>query len=103
MLKFSRDDEREADRIGMQIMQRAGWDPRGMAEFMEILRREQGRDPGSVEVFLSSHPAPARARGAAAPGARQQRQRAARQRRVPRRQGRGCRSCPPAKPMKRPR
>jgi predicted Zn-dependent protease len=59
MLKFSRDDEREADVIGSQIMQRAGWDARGMAEFMETLRREQGRDPGSVEIFLSSHPAPA--------------------------------------------
>jgi predicted Zn-dependent protease len=58
MLKFSRDDEREADRVGAQIMRRAGWDPRAMAEFMEALRREQGRDPGSVEVFLSSHPAP---------------------------------------------
>ena len=58
MLKFSRDDEGEADKAGMQIMQRAGWDPRGMPEFMETLRRLQGRDPVSVEVFLSSHPAP---------------------------------------------
>src|SRR5688572_3149179 len=58
MLKFSRDDEREADRIGLTILQRAGWDPRGMPEFMETLRRAQGRDPGSVETFLSSHPAP---------------------------------------------
>jgi len=59
LLKFSRDDEREADRVGVQIMRRAGWDPTGMAEFMETLGRAQGRDPGSVEVFLSSHPAPA--------------------------------------------
>jgi beta-barrel assembly-enhancing protease len=59
MLKFSRDDEREADSQGLKIMRRAGWDPRGMPDFMEILRREQGRDPGSVEIFLSSHPAPA--------------------------------------------
>ena len=59
MLKFSRDDEREADRAGVDIMRRAGWDARGMIEFMETLRREQGRDPGSVQVFLSSHPAPA--------------------------------------------
>ena len=58
MLKFSRDDEREADRVGVQIMQRAGWNPRGMVDFMEKLRHEQGRDPGSVEVFLSSHPGP---------------------------------------------
>jgi predicted Zn-dependent protease len=59
MLRFSRDDEREADRVGARIMRRAGWDPREMIAFMDILRHEQGRDPGSVEVFLSSHPGPA--------------------------------------------
>ncbi len=59
MLKFSRDDEREADSVGVTIMRRAGWDARGMIEFMETIRREQGRDPRAVEVFLSSHPAPA--------------------------------------------
>jgi predicted Zn-dependent protease len=58
MLKFSRDDELEADEVGAQIMRRAGWDPRGMIEFMDTIRRQQGRDPSSVEVFLSSHPAP---------------------------------------------
>jgi predicted Zn-dependent protease len=58
-LKFSRDDEREADRIGADIMARAGWNPRGMLEFMQILRDRQGRDPGSVAVFLSTHPSPA--------------------------------------------
>ena len=59
LLKFSRDDERDADRVGLEILRRAGWDPRGMADFMDILRREQGRDPGAVDVFLSTHPAPA--------------------------------------------
>ena len=59
MLKFSRDDEREADRVGAQIMRRAGWDPRAMIEFFDALRRQQGRDPHSVEQFLSTHPAPA--------------------------------------------
>jgi beta-barrel assembly-enhancing protease len=57
-LQFSRDDEREADRVGATIMRRAGWDAREMIAFMEILRQQQGRDPGSVETFLSSHPAP---------------------------------------------
>ena len=57
-LKFSRDDEREADRVGLQILRRAGWDPRGMAELFELMRRESRRDPGSVETFFSSHPAP---------------------------------------------
>jgi predicted Zn-dependent protease len=58
MLKFSRDDEREADTVGAEMMRRAGWDPRGLIEFMETLRRTQGSDPGRVQVFLSSHPAP---------------------------------------------
>lgn len=59
MLKFSRDDERDADRVGAEIMRRAGWDNRGMLEFMQVLRARQGRDPSAVEVFLSTHPAPA--------------------------------------------
>lgn len=63
MLKFSRDDEREADSVGADMMRRAGWDPRGMIEFMETLRRTQGSDPGRVQVFLSSHPAPAERAG----------------------------------------
>jgi predicted Zn-dependent protease len=57
-LKFSRDDEREADRVGLQIMTRAGWDGRGMVELFEILGREQKRDPERVEEFFSTHPSP---------------------------------------------
>lgn len=57
-LKFSRDDERDADRVGAQIMARAGWDPRGLLGFMEVLRVAQRRDPSSVDVFFSTHPAP---------------------------------------------
>ena len=67
-LKFSRDDEREADAVGLQLLRRAGWDGRGMVELFEILQREQRRNPGSVDVFFSSHPPPqdriARLRGA---------------------------------------
>jgi beta-barrel assembly-enhancing protease len=57
-LKFGRDDEREADRVGLQMMMRAGWEGRGMVELFEILRREQARDPGRVEAFFSTHPPP---------------------------------------------
>ena len=57
-LKFSRDDEREADRVGLQILTRAGWDGRGMVELFELLRRESTRDPIAVEKFFASHPAP---------------------------------------------
>jgi predicted Zn-dependent protease len=57
-LKFSRDEEREADRVGLALMSRAGWDGRGMVELFEILKKEAGRDPTSVEAFFSSHPSP---------------------------------------------
>jgi predicted Zn-dependent protease len=57
-LKFGRDDEREADRVGLQMLTRAGWDARGMVELFEILRQEQKRDPHRVETFFSTHPPP---------------------------------------------
>jgi predicted Zn-dependent protease len=58
MMKFSRDAEREADTKALQYMKGAGYDPRGMVEFLQVLRARQGRDPGSVQTFFSSHPAP---------------------------------------------
>jgi predicted Zn-dependent protease len=57
-LKFSRDDEREADAVGLQLLRGAGWDGRGMVELFEILQRESKRNPSSVEAFFSSHPSP---------------------------------------------
>jgi predicted Zn-dependent protease len=57
-LKFSRDDEREADRVGLQILRDAGWDGRGMLELLELLQNEAESNPSSVEIFFSSHPAP---------------------------------------------
>ena len=57
-LKFSRDDERDADRVGLQILTKAGWDSRGMIELFDVLRREAKRNPGAVDVFFSTHPSP---------------------------------------------
>ncbi|MGQ0642660.1 MAG: M48 family metallopeptidase [Gemmatimonadaceae bacterium] len=58
-LKFSRDDEYEADATGADIMARAGYDPAAMADFFAFLRQEQRRDPSKLERFFSSHPPPA--------------------------------------------
>jgi predicted Zn-dependent protease len=55
-LKFSRDDEQDADRVGANMMSRAGWDPHGMIELMESIREHEKRDPSSVEIFFSNHP-----------------------------------------------
>jgi predicted Zn-dependent protease len=58
MMKFSRDHERQADMKALRYMKNAGYDPRGMVEFLQVLRAQQGRDPGSVQTFFASHPAP---------------------------------------------
>jgi predicted Zn-dependent protease len=55
-LKFSRDEEYQADEVGAEIMARAGYDPLAMADFLELLRRQQGRNPGALERFFNDHP-----------------------------------------------
>jgi len=53
---FSRDAEREADRLGVRTMYDAGYDPLGMARMFEVLLAQRQRQPGSVQQFFSSHP-----------------------------------------------
>ena len=55
-LKYSREYEREADLLGVQIMSRAGYDPREMANMFQTIARRSGN--GGPE-WLSSHPSPA--------------------------------------------
>jgi beta-barrel assembly-enhancing protease len=56
-LGFSREDEHEADRVGTDLLQRSGWDRRGLLEFLEIVRTRARRAPSTVDVFFSTHPA----------------------------------------------
>ncbi len=51
---FSREAEHEADAVALDLLYRAGYDPRGLVSFLETLRQEKGR---SAPGFLSSHPA----------------------------------------------
>jgi len=56
-LSFSRDFEREADRVGFQTLAAAGFDVRAMAAFFEKLQRyTQLADTGSVPSYLRTHP-----------------------------------------------
>jgi Zn-dependent protease with chaperone function len=55
-LKYSRKYETQADILGAQIMARAGYDPRDLAEMFRIIER-QGGGRGGPE-WLSSHPNP---------------------------------------------
>jgi predicted Zn-dependent protease len=57
-LRFNRDEERDADRVGLELMSRAGWDGRGMVEMFELLKKEASRNPTAVEAFFSTHPTP---------------------------------------------
>ena len=54
-LKYSREDERQADMGGLRYMVRAGYNPYGMVETMQMLETLQYDEP--VE-FLSTHPSP---------------------------------------------
>ncbi len=54
-LKFSRSAERQADQQGAQMLYDAGYDPRAMAQFFEIIEAESGNR--GIE-FLASHPNP---------------------------------------------
>ncbi|MCZ6764415.1 MAG: M48 family metallopeptidase [Alphaproteobacteria bacterium] len=57
VLPFSRSQESESDRIGLDLMARAGYDPRAAVQVWQNMEREGGR--GTLE-FLSTHPSPGR-------------------------------------------
>jgi predicted Zn-dependent protease len=55
-LKFGRDAEREADRLGIHYMYGAGVNPEGMITMFQMLLDLRQRQPSSLERFLSDHP-----------------------------------------------
>ncbi|MGH8634050.1 MAG: M48 family metallopeptidase, partial [Burkholderiales bacterium] len=55
-LNFTRDNEREADRVGLQILDQAGLDPRGMASFFERLQRATRVYESGAPSYLRTHP-----------------------------------------------
>ena len=53
---YSRDNEREADALGMEYMTRTGYSPQGMVGLMEILQQNGRNRPGAIELMFSTHP-----------------------------------------------
>lgn len=61
LLKYGRDHERQADRLGVQYTAQTGYDPAGVAGMLTTLSRldEAAGDRRGVPNWLSTHPAPA--------------------------------------------
>jgi len=58
-LRFSRDSEREADRLGVEYAGRAAYDPREVSNFFEVLGRlSAANDRETIPGWLSTHPDP---------------------------------------------
>jgi len=55
-LKFSRGAEAEADRLGLQYMWAAGYDPTALLSFFEKLKAKEKKEPGRVAQVFSTHP-----------------------------------------------
>ena len=58
-LKYSRDNEREADNLGVEYSSKIGYDAKEMAEFFNVLNKmNMESEHAGVPTFLSTHPDP---------------------------------------------
>ncbi len=64
-LKFTRGAEEEADKLGVQYMWAAGYDPNAMATMFEKLEAKNKKKPGTISRLFATHPAPPDRRAAA--------------------------------------
>ena len=55
-LKFSRGFEQEADRLAVQYLYRAGYDPPALIDFLEKLEALERKKPGTMSQLFRSHP-----------------------------------------------
>lgn len=55
-LDFTRENEREADRVGLQILADSGFDTRAMPAFFETMMKSTRISEGSAPSFLRTHP-----------------------------------------------
>ncbi|QZP17190.1 M48 family metalloprotease [Methylophilales bacterium] len=55
-LDFTRENEKEADRVGIQTLNNAGFDVRGARDFFETLKKANQFSGGAAPAFLQTHP-----------------------------------------------
>lgn len=63
-MKFSRSAEEEADKLGVQYLYAAGYDPSAMATMFEKLTAKNNKKPGFFSRAFSTHPQPPERRAA---------------------------------------
>jgi predicted Zn-dependent protease len=56
LLKFSREDERQADELGIEYMTKLGYDPDQMSKFFQVFLTMDEGSGQAVPSWLSSHP-----------------------------------------------
>lgn len=57
-LKYSRDNETQADELGVEYATKAGWDPREIPQTYVMLRRVGEQAGQRIPAFMSTHPDP---------------------------------------------
>lgn len=55
-INFTRENEREADSIGIQLLARSDYDPHGIPSFFERLQQKSGYHQNTAPEFLRTHP-----------------------------------------------
>jgi beta-barrel assembly-enhancing protease len=55
-LKFTRENEAEADYLGLQYMYKAGYDPNAFVSFFEKVQADEKKQPGTIPKVFSTHP-----------------------------------------------
>jgi len=53
---YSRDNERQADALGLEYMVKAGYNPNGFVGLMNMLRSTSKHTPSAIELMFSTHP-----------------------------------------------
>jgi predicted Zn-dependent protease len=56
LASYSRDNEREADALGMEYMVKTGYNSKGMVGLMDMLRSLNKSKPGVIELMFATHP-----------------------------------------------
>ena len=56
LASYSRDNERQADALGMEYMVRSGYNAQGMVGLMDVLRSMGKHKPSAIELMFATHP-----------------------------------------------